>query len=433
MAFLREIKIEGLFGLYNHSVHFRKRPPVTILAGPNGIGKTTLLGLTTALLNGSYRDVVKQEFAKLTVTSTAGTQLIAEPIDRGAESDEQPIGRLRLAAVVRDKIIHESLLEVPLHPADLVLPAYVEQLGPDLFFDSRVGEHISRLEASRRYGRPRPAFKEMPIPDWFDRSIWSVDFIETKRLDTLIMRSRGRRRDAGNAPIHGYLSAVAETLEQARRQSARLTQAADRSFARRLLNKASRMTVNADELRKRYAEVGERAKNLAASGLLADTLDVLPDGRLNPTEKRILSLFLDDFEAKLKPLDPVAAKVDRLREVVDRKFLNKEILFDPQKGVIFQALPDQREVDPEALSSGEQHELALISRLLFTERRGTTVLIDEPELSLHVSWQHEMVDDLIEIAEVANLSFLLATHSTAIINGRWDLVDELAPLDRPSA
>lgn len=431
MAFLSEISVEGLFGLYDHRVQLRKKPPVTILAGPNGIGKTTLLGLTTALLNGAYRDVVKSEFSKLTVTSATGTRLTAEPVEPRMESDGSQLARLRLVLKATGRRPQEEILDIPLQSTDLALPAYVEQLGPDAFFDSRIGEVFSRAEAGRRYARARAPVREAPMPEWFDRSNWIVDFIETKRLDTLMMRTRGRRREAGSAPIHSYLSAVADSLEQARRQSARLTQAADRSFARRLLNKASRMTVNADKLRKRYAEVGERARHLAATGLLADSLDVLPEGRLNPTEKRILSLFLDDFEAKLKPLDPVAAKVDRLRGVVGRKFLNKEMLFDPQKGVVFQALPDRREIDPDSLSSGEQHEIALISRLLFTEQRGTTVLIDEPELSLHVSWQHEMVDDLIEIAEVASLSFLLATHSTAIINGRWDLVDELGPLDSP--
>jgi energy-coupling factor transporter ATP-binding protein EcfA2 len=433
MAFLREISIEGLFGLYDHSVSLRKSPPVTILAGPNGIGKTTLLGLATGLLNGAYRDVAKQEFKVLTVTSGSGATLKVEPV---AVADDAEGGwtRLRLSLQQPGEKRQESVIDVPISPADLALPAYVEQLAPDSFFDSRSGEIIPRAVAVRRYGVTRgPAHSEPEPPDWFDRSQWPVDFIETKRLDTLMMRGRGRRREPPAAPIDSYLSAVAESLEQARRRSARLTQTADRTFARRLLNKASRMTVNAEKLRKRYAEVGERAKQLTATGLLADSLDVLPDGKLNPTEKRILSLFLDDFEAKLKPLDPVAAKVDRLRSVIERKFLNKEITFDLQKGVLFYALPDRREIDPDALSSGEQHELALISRLLFTEQPGTTVLIDEPELSLHVSWQHEMVDDLIEIAEVASLSFLLATHSTAIINGKWDLVDELGPLEGPSS
>jgi predicted ATP-binding protein involved in virulence len=52
MPFLREISITRLFGLYDHDLSLRADPPVTIVAGPNGIGKTTLLALTHAFLTG---------------------------------------------------------------------------------------------------------------------------------------------------------------------------------------------------------------------------------------------------------------------------------------------------------------------------------------------------------------------------------------------
>src|SRR5690349_22975449 len=45
--------------------------------------------------------------------------------------------------------------------------------------------------------------------------------------------------------------------------------------------------------------------------------------------------------------------------------------------------PDQRPIDVEALSSGEQHELVLLFDLIFRVEKNTLVLIDEPELSLH--------------------------------------------------
>ena len=122
-------------------------------------------------------------------------------------------------------------------------------------------------------------------------------------------------------------------------------------------------------------------------------------------------------------------KLDELRAIVEPKFLNKTISVDPDSGIRFITSPSMAEIGASALSSGEQHEVALISRLLFSEHPGTTVFIDEPELSLHVSWQHAMLADLEDIAEVAKLSFVLATHSTAIINNRWDLVEELGPID----
>lgn len=434
VAFIEHIAVQKLFGLYDHSIKLRDEPPVTIVAGPNGVGKTTLLSLTRALVNGDFRTVLRHDFELLRIGANTGQELLASPLASEGDGDEEEL-RLHLELRKRDETTESEVVTVPRQSQELALPPYIEQHAKDVFFDQRMGEFLTVEEVSARYGRPRgrPASPGY-VPEWFSQISWKVDFIETKRLDTLIARGRlGRRREIGPAPIHYYLAAVTEALEVARRESTRIRQSRDRNFTRRLLDKASRMSVKEEPLRERYTAIEQLAEQLAVNGLLSDSLDVLPTGKLNPTEKRIVSLFLDDFEAKLEPLLPVSSKVEQLRGVIGNKFLNKRLEIDSVQGIRFLAEPDEHPIAPESLSSGEQHELALISRLLFKETPGTTVLIDEPELSLHVSWQHEMVNDLVEIAQVADLSFVLATHSTAIINGRWELVEELGSLDSPAS
>jgi predicted ATP-binding protein involved in virulence len=63
--------------------------------------------------------------------------------------------------------------------------------------------------------------------------------------------------------------------------------------------------------------------------------------------------------------------------------------------------------------------------LLFKVQPNSLVLIDEPEISLHVAWQVQFLKDLQEIIKLANFDVLLATHSPDIINDRWDLTVEL--------
>lgn len=431
MPHLREIAIEGLFGLYDHTLDLRDDPPLTIVAGPNGIGKTTLLRLCTALLKGSYRELTRHEFTRLSVRSADGVRIEAEPL--GSAKGEADDLQLLLRQTKQGARSQETIIRMPsLFPDDLRLPHFIEPYGPDLFIDTRDGELITLDELHMRYGRRRDRVHIVDSPDWFDVKHWRVDFIETKRLDTLITSARMPRRQSGQsvtAPINRYLEVVANILDGARRESARIHQSRTSTVARRLLGEYSRKNVNAGRLRGRYAQVERHAAVLTANGLLSDSLDVLPEENLNPTQKRFFEMFLDDFEAKLAPLDPVSAKIDQLHAIIEHKFLNKRLAIDPDRGVIFVVAPNETQITAESLSSGEQHELALISRLLFDEMPGTTVLIDEPELSLHVSWQHEMIEDLLEIAEVADISFVLATHSTAIINGRWDIVEELGQLE----
>ena len=77
------------------------------------------------------------------------------------------------------------------------------------------------------------------------------------------------------------------------------------------------------------------------------------------------------------------------------------------------------------LSSGEQHELVLIYGLLFIVEEGSIILIDEPELSLHVTWQKNFITDIQKIQELKKLRVVIATHSPQIIHDKWDLVEEL--------
>jgi predicted ATP-binding protein involved in virulence len=77
------------------------------------------------------------------------------------------------------------------------------------------------------------------------------------------------------------------------------------------------------------------------------------------------------------------------------------------------------------LSSGEQHELVILYELLFRVSKNSIILIDEPEISLHVAWQDEFLKDLGQMAELSQFHALGATHSPQIISDRWDLTVEL--------
>ena len=77
------------------------------------------------------------------------------------------------------------------------------------------------------------------------------------------------------------------------------------------------------------------------------------------------------------------------------------------------------------LSSGEKQEVILLYELLFKIKPKSLVLIDEPEISLHIAWQKEFLNDLQKIANLQKFKVVVATHSPQIINGKWDLMVDL--------
>ncbi|MFG1993408.1 AAA family ATPase [Actinoplanes sp. NPDC048988] len=90
---------------------------------------------------------------------------------------------------------------------------------------------------------------------------------------------------------------------------------------------------------------------------------------------------------------------------------------------------DGFELSADQLSSGEQHELVLIYDLLFNVGPKSLVLIDEPELSLHVAWQQRFLSDITQISDINGLYFVVATHSPQIVHKNWSRMVALGSVD----
>ncbi len=118
------------------------------------------------------------------------------------------------------------------------------------------------------------------------------------------------------------------------------------------------------------------------------------------------------------------AKVDLYAAIINERFMHKDVVLDPEKGLLI-TTTDGRVLPPEYLSSGEQHVLYLYYELLFNIGPDSLILIDEPELSLHILWQQEFLSDLGRIIDLSEFDIVVATHSPQIIHDRWDLAVEL--------
>lgn len=141
--------------------------------------------------------------------------------------------------------------------------------------------------------------------------------------------------------------------------------------------------------------------------------------------KKVLWTYLEDSQKKLDSFTDLLTRVELFREIISSRFQFKRMLIDRKAGFRF-ANRRGDFIAPEQLSSGEQHEIVLIYDLLFEVKPGSLVLIDEPEISLHVAWQLEFLEDIRRIASVSKFRFIVATHSPQIVNEWWS---ETLPLN----
>ncbi|MDO5460239.1 MAG: AAA family ATPase [Bacteroidales bacterium] len=86
-------------------------------------------------------------------------------------------------------------------------------------------------------------------------------------------------------------------------------------------------------------------------------------------------------------------------------------------------------IPPYLLSSGEKQMLVILLTALVQENRPGVILMDEPEISLHIEWQQRLIT-LIRTLN-PNAQIILCTHSPAIIMDGWmDAVTEIEDITR---
>lgn len=82
---------------------------------------------------------------------------------------------------------------------------------------------------------------------------------------------------------------------------------------------------------------------------------------------------------------------------------------------------------PYQLSSGEKQILAILLTVLVQDNQNYVLFMDEPEVSLHVEWQKQLIELILELNP--NVQIILTTHSPAVIMNGWlDKVTEVSDI-----
>ena len=220
--------------------------------------------------------------------------------------------------------------------------------------------------------------------------------------------------------IQTYSKELKQLILEFSQKSFIQTQELDSSYPKRLTSESNILTK--EEYEKRDTILRAKQKKLTEFGLYESTQEFLT---YNDADAKALSVYLKDFELKLGVFDELLEKLELFTTILnERRFTFKSINVNRSKGFYFKTSTG-KELDLGQLSSGEQHEVVLLYELIFNVKPDILVLIDEPEISLHITWQKEFLNDLIKIIKIQNIQVLIATHSPSIINDRWDLVYNL--------
>ena len=181
-----------------------------------------------------------------------------------------------------------------------------------------------------------------------------------------------------------------------------------------------------DKLRDLQEKQNKLNKYGLAENQNASYLNQLDQSKLNRFDIE-LSIYLEDANAKYQVFESIIDKLDLYESIVNEKLSFKRMVLSRTDGIVVQS-DEGAQLSLNDLSSGEQEILVLFYKLIF-ESDVNLLLIDEPEISLHIAWQKELMENLKSVVALKrSIQVIIATHSPQIISNNWDLQIDLGGL-----
>lgn len=455
---IKQIEVNNLFNRFNHIIPLNNEERMTIIHGPNGFGKTIMLKILYGLFTGKLNEITSIPFDSYIIlfTSDETLSIIKTEIESSDSIQTTLFEESKFQEDLEIKKKQAKTYEVNIAfdsksgkkkfeltnnnlPSTRMLESlipYIERINPREFIDQNIGDVINVEEAYFRYSDYLPKEYRANQPDWFKQLQRDIDFtfIETQRLldieaINLERRYKSKNRQKSLSTVSQFALELKDIIDNKLRESATLSQSLDSTFPFRLVNELQKKSEEKPQsaLQNKLEALEAKRNKLKEVGLSKKEDNIFFQDLTNqlPKETReILDFLIKDYEEKLSFFDETEQKISLFKEIINHRFTYKKIQISNENG--FHFIDEDKElVYLNSLSSGEQHELVLIFQLLFKVRSGSYVLIDEPELSLHVSWQKQFLNDLAKITKLSSFDVIIATHSPQIIHDRWDMTVEL--------
>lgn len=444
---IHRIKIENLFGSFTHEINFSIGSNITMILGRNGLGKTVVLKIIKAIFNGDFFELQNIEFSQIIVDLNDNESWhIIKDFDEISNSNEILEPRLNLLLLKNGKeidridfsVIRENFENLK-RAIGRHIPAPLRQIDNDEWLDRRSEIRYTTQELIEKYRSyiPDEVFKNHVVfPDWFSSKInsFEVALIETQRLLTISSenedyRYRDRAHISYKNTVEEYSEHLVQQIHLQLAKSSELSTKLDRTYPNRLIQRLKQTTnVSQEDLNLSLRNLEEKRERLQKVGLLdlqnqphINIIDEEQDEKI----RDVLQVYIEDSRQKLDVYDELADRIDLFLKIVNERFLKKKLTISRIEGFHFESTKNGKNIPLKSLSSGEQHILVLYYELLFKIKDGTLLLMDEPEISLHIAWQKRIISDLQEILKLNPMEIVIATHSPAVIGNYWDLTVEL--------
>lgn len=432
---LKAFKITNLFGQFNYDLQLFNSG-ITILTGPNGFGKSTILKIIEAIGEKDLYELTYFQFDDLFAILDNGKELHIVK-----NQDFMSVNEVSLK--IPNKRVIENLerrREVP----------FIERIGPREYIDLRDNTILSFEEVQEirmHYERDRiikdrliylnldiakrSKTSQAPLKSLdkflyeFKKDMGPIKFIKEQRLlrkEVSEEEYYSHKKEIAVEVINEIPEKIKNEIKNVVLKYSEVSSQLDSSFPKRLFS--TKDGISQKDYLENLGELILRQEKVQVYKLLNDFKNFSTD--YIETYSQALRVYLQDTKQKLEVFDDLIRHLDVFTDIVNKKLNFKRIAVSNEKGLMV-LRDDGTELDASKLSSGEQQIIVLYYELIFGVKDKLMLLIDEPEISLHVAWQRELLNDFHKIIDLKNghLNILIATHAPQVIDNNWDLVIDL--------
>ena len=437
---ISSFSINGLFGTFNHSV-FLKDDGITIIIGKNGIGKTYFLNAIDNFFSLKWEFFIDLEFDSIEFVLNDGSRWSVNKVERddkllfeinesgkkeeSFEFDLTILENISKRSYYSPSDINQKAIEI-----SKIMPT-INKISYNRFLDEETGLQYSRTELIEEFGNQlvqrrvySPIEKEKitgKIAKIIDAN--KTEFVETQRIYNIEDGELATREN-----ITYYAKELVRMINETEKEYNEVSVKLDSNFVFDLVNYSQNNPVDEHSILNRYNELIKKTQILSRMGLLSseENRKAITIEQAKESANAI-DLYIRNTEEKLKKYDKLKNNVSLFKKIINERFEHKELYIDRDKGFLVKSTSvEKRNIPLHKLSSGEKNEFNLFFKLIFLTDKDSIILIDEPEISLHVEWQNAFIQDLQGIIEKNNFRVIIATHSPDIIDDNWALTYDLS-------
>jgi energy-coupling factor transporter ATP-binding protein EcfA2 len=445
-SIITQVVINGLHGDRNIISNFQST--AKILVDENGSGKTTFLNILVGLLQGKWHIVNRYDFDEVRIYFKNDEQMIFNRSEFEREFDYLDLDDPLIADIltrIPDEMIQELFLSIGRYSySELLSHGILEIISQETEIPSRViYDRILRDPSLRRIMRNYAAHQKS-LFDGIDeekRSELKRKFKELRKLFPYqVLYFPTYRLVEENLHYLGYERRIRKRGEQliqfgmrdVRKQWDSITEDIRNSalqwFSRingRMLDELTE-GIRPDSIDYRTIEQPEaleivlaRSGENIAPASRTRILNLVKSQEIKGHEYAPLAYFLSNLIKIYEQQQAIDDAIKNFVKVANSYLTDKEIFYDEaEMSIQVINMRSHKRMPLDKLSSGEKQIVSIFSRLYlnFNNSEPYAIFFDEPELSLSMEWQKNLLED---IAEADQCVFLLAaTHSPFIFENK---------------